>query len=158
MSIPPLISFLCTLTDGRTATAARRALMPSFPASLSQGSQRLTANNLLHRAGSPSPFIKSKLHIRKVDKMKYLVKVREIFEHTYLVEAESKEAAEEIVIDNSDGCDPYDDLVDTVYETREPKDDEAIEDYDECYPKVKKSWNSTDMLLDLKRQLNETII
>lgn len=91
--------------------------------------------------------------------MKYLVKVREIFEHTYLVEAESKEAAEEIVIDNSDGCDPYDDLVDTVYETREPKDDEAIEYYDECSPKVKKkNWNSIDMLLDFKRQLNETII
>lgn len=91
--------------------------------------------------------------------MKYLVKVREIFEHTYLVEAESKEAAEEIVIDNSDGCDPYDDLVDTVYETGEPKDDEAIEYYDECYPKVKKkNWNSIDMLLDFKRQLNETII
>ena len=85
--------------------------------------------------------------------MKYLVKVREIFEHTYLVEAESKEAAEEIVIDNSDGCDPYDDLVDT-----EPKDDETIEYYDECYPKVKKSRNSIDMLLDFKRQLNETII
>lgn len=114
---------------------------------------------LLRRAGLSSPFVKCKLHIRKVGKMKYLVKVREIFEHTYLVEAESKEAAEEIVIDNSDGCDPYDDLVDTVYETREPKDDEAIEYYDECSPKVKKkNWNSIDMLLDFKRQLNETII
>lgn len=86
------------------------------------------------------------------------MKVREIFEHTYLVEAESKEAAEEIVIDNSDGCDPYDDLVDTVYETREPKDDEAIEYYDECCPKVKKSLSVMDMLFDFKRQLNETII
>lgn len=72
--------------------------------------------------------------------MKYLVKVREIFEHTYLVEAESKETAEEITIDNSDGCDPYDDLVDTVYETREPKDDEAIEYYDECCPKSQKEF------------------
>ena len=96
--------------------------------------------------------------LERLGKMKYLVKVREIFEHTYLVEAESKEAAEEIVIDNSDGCDPYDDLVDTVYETREPKDDEAMEYYDECYPKVKKSRNSIDTLLDFKRQLNETII
>ena len=35
---------------------------------------------------------------------------------------------------------------------------ETIEYYDECYPKVKKSRNSIDMLLDFKRQLNETII
>lgn len=71
--------------------------------------------------------------------MKYIVKVREIFEHSYLVEAESKEAAEEIVIDNSDGCDPYDDLVDTVYETREPRNGEAIEYYENITQKTKKS-------------------
>lgn len=89
--------------------------------------------------------------------MKYLVKVREIFEHTYLVEAESKEAAEEITIDNSDGCDLDNDYTGAEYEVRELGDEDP-DQYDECCPKVKKSWNSIDMLLDFKRQLNETII
>lgn len=35
----------------RYEEAARRTLVPSSHASLSKGSQRLTVNNLLHRAG-----------------------------------------------------------------------------------------------------------
>lgn len=64
--------------------------------------------------------------------MKYLVKVKEIFEHTYLVEAESKEAAEEITIDNSDGCDLDNDYTGAKYEARE-LGDENPDYYDECY-------------------------
>lgn len=58
--------------------------------------------------------------------MKYLVKVREIFEHTYLVEAESKETAEEIAIDNSDGCDLDNDYTGAEYEVRELGDEDQI--------------------------------
>ena len=64
--------------------------------------------------------------------MKYLVKVREIFEHTYLVEAESKETAEEIAIDNSDGCDLDNDYTGAEYEVRELGDEDP-DQYDECY-------------------------
>ena len=77
--------------------------------------------------------------------MKYLVTVREIYEHTYLTEANSKEEAEIIVAQNSDGCNLRD-YEDTEYETRELGDedpdyydecyedgDEDPDDYDECY-------------------------
>ena len=64
--------------------------------------------------------------------MKYLVKVREIFEHTYLVEAESKETAEEIAIDNSDGCDLDNDYTGAEYEVRDLGDEDP-DQYDECY-------------------------
>lgn len=70
--------------------------------------------------------------LERLGKMKYLVKVREIFEHTYLVEAESKEAAEEIVIDNSDGCDLDNDYTGAEYEVRELGDEDP-DQYDECY-------------------------
>ena len=63
--------------------------------------------------------------------MRYLVKVREIFEHTYLVEAESKEAAEEITIDNSDGCDLDNDYTGAEYEVGELGDEDP-DQYDEC--------------------------
>ena len=49
---------------------------------------------------------------------KYLVKVREIYEHTYYVEAKSSGEAIDIVHDNSDGCDINDDYEDTEYEAR----------------------------------------
>ena len=54
MSIPPLLSWVWAVADGRTPSAARRTLVPSSHASLSKGSQRLTVNNLLHRAGLPA--------------------------------------------------------------------------------------------------------
>ena len=44
---------------------------------------------------------------------KYLVTVREIFEHTYLVEADSGGEAERICSAESNGCDVPDDYVDT---------------------------------------------
>ena len=62
---------------------------------------------------------------------KYLVKTREIYEHTYYVEAESKEAAEEITIDNSDGCDLDNDYTGVEYEVRELGDEDP-DQYDEC--------------------------
>lgn len=61
---------------------------------------------------------------------KYLVTVREIFEHTYLVEADSGEEAESIA--ESNGCD-VDDYVDTEYDSELIEDEEDLEniDYDE---------------------------
>ena len=58
---------------------------------------------------------------------KYLVTVREIFEHTYLVEADSGGEAESIC-----GCD-VDDYVDTEYDSELVEDEEDLEniDYDE---------------------------
>ena len=47
---------------------------------------------------------------------KYLVKVREIYEHTYCVEVRFSGDAIDIVHDNSYGCDTHDDYVDTEYE------------------------------------------
>lgn len=63
---------------------------------------------------------------------KYLVTVREIFEHTYLVEADSGEEAEGICNAESDGCD-VDDYVDTEYDSELVEDEEDLEDgdYDE---------------------------
>lgn len=51
---------------------------------------------------------------------KYLVTVIETYEHTYLVEAESPKDAENIVVNNSDGCDVFEDYSGTEYEVREP--------------------------------------
>lgn len=39
----------------------------------------------------------------------YLVTVTEIYTHTYHVRANSAEEAEDIVADNSDGCNVYED-------------------------------------------------
>lgn len=63
---------------------------------------------------------------------KYLVTVREIFEHTYLVEADSNKEAESICNAESDGCD-VDDYVDTEYDSELVEDEEDLEyiDYDE---------------------------
>ena len=63
---------------------------------------------------------------------KYLVKVVETFEHTFLVEAESKEKVEDIVNRSPDGsCDPYDDIIDTEYVTREVTPNDDLDLYDE---------------------------
>lgn len=63
---------------------------------------------------------------------KYLVTVREIYEHTYLVEADSNEEAESICNEESEGCVP-DDYVDTEYDSELVEDEEDLEyiDYDE---------------------------
>ena len=63
---------------------------------------------------------------------KYLVTVREIFEHTYLVEADSSGEAERICNAESNGCD-VDDYVDTEYDSELVEDEEDLEsiDYDE---------------------------
>ncbi len=63
---------------------------------------------------------------------KYLVTVREIFEHTYLVEADSGGEAERICNAESNGCD-VDDYVDTEYDSELVEDEEDLEsiDYDE---------------------------
>lgn len=63
---------------------------------------------------------------------KYLVTVREIYEHTYLVEANSGEEAESICNAESDGCD-IDDYIDTKYDSELVEDEEDLEyiDYDE---------------------------
>ena len=63
--------------------------------------------------------------------MKYLVTVREIYEHTYLTEVNSKEEAEIIVAQNSEGCDLRD-YEDVEYEARELENEDP-DDYDECY-------------------------
>lgn len=55
---------------------------------------------------------------------KYLVTVREIFEHTYLVEADSSREAENICNAKSNGC-RITDYTDTEY------DSELIEDVDD---------------------------
>lgn len=63
---------------------------------------------------------------------KYLVTVREIFEHTYLVEAGFGMEAESICAAESDGCD-VGDYVDTEYDSELVEDEENLEsvDYDE---------------------------
>ena len=63
---------------------------------------------------------------------KSLVTVREIFEHTYLVEADSSGEAESICNAESNGCD-VDDYVDTEYDSELVEDEEDLEsiDYDE---------------------------
>lgn len=63
---------------------------------------------------------------------KYLVKVVETYEHTYLVEADSEEKARSIVESNSEGCNTYDDFCDTDYLVREPNEHEDLSLYDEC--------------------------
>lgn len=45
--------------------------------------------------------------------MKRLVTVTEIYEHTYLVDAESDEEAEELVATKSNGCDVFEDYCET---------------------------------------------
>lgn len=63
---------------------------------------------------------------------KYLVTVREIYEHLYLVEADSSEKAESVCSAESNGCD-VDDYVDTEYDSELVEDEEDLEsiDYDE---------------------------
>lgn len=63
---------------------------------------------------------------------KYLVTVREIYEHTYLVEAESGEEAENICAAESDGCDVVD-YMDSQYDSELVEDEEDLEGivYDE---------------------------
>lgn len=60
---------------------------------------------------------------------KYLVKVTEMYEHTYLVNANSEEGAERICAECSDGCDVFKDYSDTEYEARVP-DGEDLSLYD----------------------------
>lgn len=67
-----------------------------------------------------------------VDMKKYLVKVVETFEHTFVVNADSKDEAEDIVNSNPNGgCDPFDDYVDREYVTRCVKDNDDLSLYDE---------------------------
>lgn len=62
--------------------------------------------------------------------MKYLVTVKEIYEHTYLVDATDEEDAECIVADKSDGCDVFEDYIESEYSVRVP-DGEDLELYEE---------------------------
>ena len=63
---------------------------------------------------------------------KYLVTVREIYEHTYLVEADSSGEAENICAAVSGGCD-IDDYIDSEYNSELVEDEEDLEsiEYDE---------------------------
>lgn len=63
---------------------------------------------------------------------KYLVTVVETLEHTYVVEADSEEKAQDIVELNSDGCDMLDDYCGANYFVREPGEHEDLSLYDEC--------------------------
>lgn len=48
----------------------------------------------------------------------YLVTVTETYTHTYHVRANSAEEAEDIVADNSDGCNVYEDYNESTYNAR----------------------------------------
>ena len=48
----------------------------------------------------------------------YLVTVTETYTHTYHVRANSVEEAEDIVEDNSNGCDVYEDYNESAYSAR----------------------------------------
>lgn len=63
--------------------------------------------------------------------MKRLVTVTEIYEHTYLVDAESDEEAEKLVAVKSNGCDVFEDYCETQYSVRLPEG-EDLSLYDTC--------------------------
>ena len=60
---------------------------------------------------------------------RYLVTVKETYEHTYLIEADSEEEAERICNEESDGCD-LTEPVDTEYDSVLVEDEEDLEDVD----------------------------
>ena len=60
---------------------------------------------------------------------KYLVRVRETYEHTYLIEADSAEEAERICAEESDGCDLSEEF-ETEYDSELVEDEEDLEDVD----------------------------
>ena len=60
---------------------------------------------------------------------RYLVTVKETYEHTYLIEADSEEEAEIICNEESDGCD-LTEPVDTEYDSVLVEDEEDLEDVD----------------------------
>ena len=66
--------------------------------------------------------------------MKRLVTVTEIYEHTYLVGAESDEEAEELVATKSNGCDVFEDYCETQYSVT-PPEGEDLSLYDTCEQK-----------------------
>ena len=66
--------------------------------------------------------------------MKRLVTVTEIYEHTYLVDAESDEEAEELVAAKSNGCDVFEGYCETQYSVRLPEG-EDLSLYDTCEQK-----------------------
>ena len=63
--------------------------------------------------------------------MKRLVTVTEIYEHIYLVDAESDEEAEELVATKSNGCDVFEDYCETQYSVR-LTEGENLSLYDTC--------------------------
>ena len=60
---------------------------------------------------------------------RYLVTVKETYEHIYLIEADSEEEAERICNEESDGCD-LTEPVDTEYDSVLVEDEEDLEDVD----------------------------
>ena len=60
---------------------------------------------------------------------RYLVTVKETYEHTYLIEEDSEEEAERICNEESDGCD-LTEPVDTEYDSVLVEDEEDLEDVD----------------------------
>ena len=60
---------------------------------------------------------------------RYLVTVKETYEHTYLIESDSEEEAERICNEESDGCD-LTEPVDTEYDSVLVEDEEDLEDVD----------------------------
>ena len=68
-----------------------------------------------------------------MSKRKYLVTVVETYKHTYLVKANSKSEAEDIVMRNSNGCDSCGhDFCGTDYVIRLPKKEDNLDLYDVC--------------------------
>ena len=64
--------------------------------------------------------------------MNFLVKVTETYEHTYLVEADNETQAQEIIEDNAEGCNVFDDYCGSTLSVRLPNKEEDLSLYDTC--------------------------